>query len=71
MENVKPEQIIADLYEYRAKIGIKPLNYREMINPQELLQYNWLNVIIANLTDKYNVKYNDIEEAIFLNNKQL
>ena len=39
-----------------------PANYREMQNPQELLQYNWLNVIIANLTDKYKVDYQEQAE---------
>jgi hypothetical protein len=38
--------------------------YREIQNPQELLQYNWLNVIIANLSDKYKVDHKDIEKAI-------
>jgi hypothetical protein len=64
LENkINPAQIIADLYVYRSKM-IRPMNYREMQNPQQLLQYNFLNAIIANLSDKYKVKYEDIKEAL-------
>jgi hypothetical protein len=63
-KEINPAQIIADLYVYRSKMITSPANYREMQNPQELLQYNWLNVIIANLTDKYKVDYKDVEEEL-------
>jgi len=61
---INPAQIIADLYVYRSRMITSPANYREMQNPQELLQYNWLNVIIANLTDKYKVDHKDVESLL-------
>ena len=43
---------------------IKPLQARQMKKVHDLVQYNFLNVIIAQLSDKYKVKYKDIEEVI-------
>ncbi len=43
-----------------------PLNLhsRMMEKVENLFQYNFLNVIIANLSDKYKIKYNDIKDVI-------
>lgn len=60
---MKPETFIADLYECRAKM-VKPIPKGQMQDMQEMLQYNWMNVIIANLSDKYKVKYQEIDEEI-------
>lgn len=56
-------KFIADLYVCRSKM-VRPLGYRELQDPQEILQYNWMNTIISNLSDKYNVKYAAVKEAL-------
>lgn len=57
------ENIIVDLYEMRATL-LNPLEKNQMENVNNLFQYNWLNKIISVLSDKYQVKYRDIEEII-------
>jgi hypothetical protein len=54
MKNITPADFIADLYECRASVGLKPQKFQEIQGPQEMLKYNWLNTIIANLTARNN-----------------
>lgn len=55
--------IIVDLYEIRA--SALPLSQARQIEKIEnVFQYNFLSVIIANLCDKYKIKNEDIKEII-------
>ena len=65
-------RFIADLYGCRAKM-VRPILSESTGNPltlgepqgaEEMLRYNWMNTIIAKLTDEYDVKFEDISSAI-------
>lgn len=58
MEN-KAAEIIVDLYEIRAAF-IQPLQARQMDKVHNVFQYNFFNVVIAQLTDKYKVSHEEI-----------
>lgn len=60
---ISPAKLIVDLYECRAQM-IRPMKIGELQHPHELLQYNWLNAIIAQLSDKYKVKFDAIKEEM-------
>lgn len=55
--------VIVDLYEMRASVLV-PLQARKIEKVQNVFQYNFFNSVIANLSDKYKVRYEDIEEVI-------
>jgi hypothetical protein len=61
----KQAEMIVDLYEIRANVGSMLFDSRQPIPTHEVFQYNWLNTIIAKLTDKYGLSYRDIEEVIY------
>lgn len=56
-------KFIVDLYEVRANI-YRPMRLREMPSPHEIHQYNFFNSLIAQLSDKYEVRHEDIENEI-------
>lgn len=56
-------KVIVDLYEMRAST-MNPLQARKMEKVQNLFQYNFFNVVIAKLSDKYNIDPEDITEII-------
>lgn len=55
--------VIVDLYEMRASC-IKPVSFREQQDLHELHKYNFFNIVIASLIDKYNIKHDEIYKAI-------
>ena len=55
--------IIVDLYEMRAA-SLEPLQAQQMEKVYNLFQYNFLNVIISQLCDKYKVKHQEIDFVI-------
>ena len=61
-EEIRAE-IIVDLYECRASCLV-PLQARQMEKVENLFQYNFLNSIIAKLSDKYKIKYETIKDVI-------
>ena len=59
-------KFIVDLYEIRSQMyqPYTPLDSGKPLPVRELHQNNWMNMLIAKLTDKYNVSYQDIEDEI-------
>jgi hypothetical protein len=55
--------LIADLYEVRASFT-RPGRFGEPQPIDELHKYNFYNALIANLSDKYEVDYEDVSEEI-------
>jgi hypothetical protein len=60
---IKPAKLIVDLYECRAQL-IRPLNLREVQDVHEVHKYNWLNALIAQLEEKYKVKYQSVDDEL-------
>ena len=60
---INPAEVIVDLYEMRAST-LKPLQARQMEKVEDLHRYNFFNVVIAKLMDKYGVRGQDVEEVI-------
>jgi len=63
--NPTPEQFIVDLYEFRATM-MKPKRrdgYGFSVDDlHEIEQYNWMNSIIAQLIERYDVSHESITE---------
>ena len=57
------ENVIVDLYEMRASL-IVPLHQRKMERVHDMFKHNFINVMIAQICDKYKIQHEDIEEAI-------
>ena len=55
--------IIVDLYEMRASVNL-PLQAREIQRIENVFQYNFFNVAIAKLCDKYKINNQDIENVL-------
>ncbi len=56
-------EIIVDLYEMRASVS-KPLQAEQMEKVENIFQYNFFNVVIANLCDKYKVDNEEVKKFI-------
>ena len=61
---VDPAEFIADLYFCKSNMLPSTQLDRSRIDPIEFLKLSWLNLIIARLTDKYQVDYHDVERAL-------
>ena len=64
IKEINPAQIIVDLMEMRANVN-KPMQADRIEKIENVFQYNFINVMIANLVDKYEVSDQDVKDCIF------